>query len=126
MDKNIESVLETNTNKSVHQRFEIINYTSRRNDFWITRYPVSKILYSVAQVLGWIITILSVFGIFSLLLSGGLMKEFALIIVVFALVSGIMLLFLSEMILFQIDKNFFAYLSVHNLLENKENNLSLK
>jgi cellulose synthase/poly-beta-1,6-N-acetylglucosamine synthase-like glycosyltransferase len=114
MENNTNEILGIGDKETSNIDLEVFDYSSYRDSFWQKRYPVSRFLYQGTKVFIFIVVILSfILTAFSI----NAMEEFALF---FLLVGGIIIvifLFISETILFQIDKNFFSYLDVHNKLE---------
>ena len=111
-----------NTEKSTLQNpstgFSIIDYTLYRDIFWKKRYSVSYVLYICSSIIGWLVIVISFLSILALLFGTGFLKELGVFMLLPIFFTGIMLLFLSEIILFQIDKNFFSYMEIHKKLEN--------
>jgi hypothetical protein len=124
--ENINDILNiekpVNTEKPTLQNpstgFSIIDYTLYRDIFWKKRYSVSYVLYICSSIIGWLVIIISFLSILALLFGTGLLKELGVFMLLPIFFAGIMLLFLSEIILFQIDKNFFSYMEIHKKLEN--------
>ena len=124
--ENINDILNiekpVNTEKPILQNqspeFSIIDYTLYRDIFWKKRYSVSYVLYICSSIIGWLVIVISFLSILGLLFGTGLLKELGVFMLLPIFFAGIMLLFLSEIILFQIDKNFFSYMEVHKKLEN--------
>jgi hypothetical protein len=116
--ENINDILNiekpVNTEKSTLQnpstRFSIIDYTLYRDIFWKKRYSVSYVLYICSSIIGWLVIVISFLSILALLFGTGFLKELGVFMLLPIFFTGIMLLFLSEIILFQIDKNFFSYM----------------
>ena len=75
-------------------------------------------LYISSSIIGWLVIVISFLSIMALLFGTGLLNELGFVVMLPIFFAGIMLLFLSEIILFQIDKNFFSYMEVHKKLEN--------
>ncbi len=117
MENNTNEFLGVSEDDSQNPNFTIFNYSTYRDAFWKKRYPVSRVLYLISMFLGWIVIVLSV--LFLLVAAGGsgMFKELGMAFLFFGILAGIMLLFVSETILFQIDKNFFAYMDIHKKLE---------
>jgi hypothetical protein len=124
--ENINDILNiekpVNTEKSTLQNqspeFSIIDYSLQRNIFWKKRYPVSYVLHMLSMIIGLLVIVISLLFIVELLFGSGLLKELGVVMLLPIFFSGIMMLFLSEIILFQIDKNFFSYMEIHKKLEN--------
>ncbi len=116
---NIEKPI--NTEKQTLDRhnsdFSIFDYSLYRDIFWQKRYPVSRVLHKLSMIIGWFVIVISFVMILGLLGGSGLLKELGIYMLLPVIFAGIMMLFLSEIILFQIDKNFFSYMEVHKKLE---------
>jgi len=100
------------------ERYLIIDYSKHRDIFWQKRYPVSRLLYLISMVFGYFLLFVGVVLTLALVSGEGILKDFGFLIVAFGFFSAIILLFISEVILFQIDKNFFSYLDVRDNLLN--------
>lgn len=117
MDNNTNELLGIGDNILPNSNFVVFDYSSYRDAFWKKRYPVSKVLYHLSMIIGWIVIVLSVLLLLAVSGGSGVLKEFGIVFLVLGVIAGIMLLFISETILFQIDKNFFAYMEIHKRLE---------
>jgi hypothetical protein len=117
MENNTNELLGIGDTNSTNLDLKVFDYSSYRNSFWKRRYPVSRVLYQLSMFLGWVVIVLSV--VFLLLIStgSGVLKELGIVFLLSGIFAGIVMLFISETILFQIDKNFFAYLDIHKKLE---------
>jgi len=85
---------------------DIINYSIERDVFWQKRYPTSRILFKIIEVLNIIALIF-----FVVLLLWSMSESFDLFfITVLPVGFGVLMFFLfKELLLFQVDKNFFEY-----------------
>ncbi len=117
MENNTNELLGLDENGSSNLDFKVFDYSSYRNIFWKKRYPVSRVLYQLSMILGWIVIVLSVLLLLVISSGNGILKEFGIVFLLAGVFAGIVMLFISETILFQIDKNFFSYLDIHNKLE---------
>ncbi len=117
MDNNTNELLGVGGDGTSNLDLTVFDYSSYRNIFWKKRYPVSRVLYQLSMILGWIIIILSVLLLLVISSGNGILKEFGIVFLLASVFAGIVMLFISETILFQIDKNFFSYLDIHNKLE---------
>lgn len=122
MEDNTNELLGISENNSQNPNFTIFDYSTYRDAFWKKRYPVSQILYILSMAIGWILLGISVlFGVTVAVGQGGPAGGFMIAI---GVVGGFILLFISETLLFQIDKNFFAYMEIHKKLELLKGNKS--
>tara|TARA_B110000238_G_scaffold189678_1_gene222044 strand:- start:356 stop:817 length:462 start_codon:yes stop_codon:yes gene_type:complete len=106
-----------NEDLEINSDFSVIDYSNHRNIFWQKRYPVSKGLYTLTKILGWLVIIICTCAflyVTTQVSSGGLGG----IVLAYGVFAGILMLFISETILFQIDKSFFLYLDIHKKLTN--------
>tara|TARA_B110000259_G_scaffold161546_1_gene185720 strand:- start:230 stop:691 length:462 start_codon:yes stop_codon:yes gene_type:complete len=106
-----------NEDLEINSDFSVIDYSNHRNIFWKNRYPVSKGLYTLTKILGWLVIIICTCAflyVTTQVSSGGLGG----IVLAYGVFAGILMLFISETILFQIDKSFFLYLDIHKKLTN--------
>ena len=113
----VNDLIDVNNSDSSIADFSVIDYSNHRNIFWQKRYPVSKVLYTLSKILGWIVIIICLCTFLYVTTqdsSGGLGG----IILAYGVFAGIVMLFISETILFQIDKCFFLYLDIHKKLTN--------
>lgn len=117
MENNTNELLGVGENGSSNLDFKVFDYSSYRNSFWKKRYPVSRVLYQLSMILGWIVIVLSVLLLLVFSSGSGVLREFGIVFLLIGVFAGIVMLFISETILFQIDKNFFSYLDNHNKLE---------
>lgn len=117
MENNTNELLGIGDNILPNSDFVIFDYSSYRDAFWKKRYPASRVLYYLSMILGWIVVVLSVLLLLAVAANDGILKDFGIIFLVLGVLAGIMLLIISETILFQIDKNFFAYMEIHKRLE---------
>ena len=123
MDNNTNEILgigdkETSKDKETSNiDLEVFDYSSYRDSFWQKRYPATRVLYKLSKLLGWIIIIVSVLFLLEISSGNGLLKELGIVFLLAGVFAGIAMLFISEIILFQVDKNFFSYLDIHNKLE---------
>ena len=117
MENNTNELFGLGENGSSNLDFKVFDYSSYRNSFWKKRYPVSRVLYQLSMILGWIVIVLSVLLLLVISSGNGILKEFGIVFLLAGVFAGIVMLFISETILFQIDKNFFSYLDIHNKLE---------
>lgn len=121
MDNNTNELLGVGSDGISNLDLTVFDYSSYRNIFWKKRYPVSRVLYQLSMILGWIVIILSVLLLLVISSGSGILKELGIVFLLTGVFAGIVLLFISETILFQIDKNFFSYLDIHNKLEQLRN-----
>ena len=89
---------------------DIINYSIERDVFWQKRYPTSRILYRILEILNILALIILAIGIIYILTSVyfGVFQT----LFVFAIAMGfsiVSFLLFRETILFQVDKNFLLY-----------------
>jgi hypothetical protein len=117
MENNTNELLGLGENGSLNHDFKVFDYSAYRNSFWKKRYPVSLVLYQLSMILGWIVIGLSVLSLMVISSGDGILKEFGIVFLLAGVFAGIVMLFISETILFQIDKNFFSYMDIHNKLE---------
>lgn len=117
MENNTNELLGVVESNSEKLDLTVFDYSLYRNSFWKKRYPVSRFLYQISMVIGWLFIILGVIFLLIIIGGSGLLKELAIVSLLFGIFAGIVMLFISETILFQIDKNFFAYLDIHKKLE---------
>ena len=88
----------------------IFDYTEERDVFWLKRYPTSRILYRILEILNILALIILAIGIIYILTSVyfGVFQT----LFVFAIAMGfsiVSFLLFWETILFQVDKNFLLY-----------------
>ena len=88
----------------------IFDYTEERDVFWLKRYPTSRILYRILEILNILALIILAIGIIYILTSVyfGVFQT----LFVFAIAMGfsiVSFLLFRETILFQVDKNFLLY-----------------
>lgn len=121
MENNTNEILGIDNSKPFNPNLTVHDYSLYRDSFWKNRYPVSRILYVLTMFLGWIVIVFSGFSLVAIMLGSGFLKEFIIGILLSAIFAGIVMLFISETILFQIDKNFFAYIDIHKKLEQLSN-----
>jgi hypothetical protein len=121
MENNTNELLGVGGDGTSNLDLTVFDYSSYRNIFWKKRYPVSRVLYQLSMILGWIVIILSVLLLLVISSGSGILKELGIVFLLTGVFAGIVLLFISETILFQIDKNFFSYLDIHNKLEQLRN-----
>ena len=108
------SAKQSPSNKS--SSFRIFNYTNERDIFWQERYPTSRILFKIFEVLSVIALIVSVL-IIIFVLSEGLGGIIALI----PLAIAVVFFFLSkEILLFQVDRNYFEYKQSEKIFKGKK------
>jgi hypothetical protein len=113
----VNDLIDVNNSDSSIADFSVIDYSNHRNIFWQKRYPVSKGLYTLTKILGWLVIIICTCAflyVTTQVSSGGLGG----IVLAYGVFAGILMLFISETILFQIDKSFFLYLDIHKKLTN--------
>ena len=87
---------------------DIIDYTKERDVFWLKRYPTSRILYRILEILNILVLIILFFGVIYIVNEGGYFETYF----VFAIAMGfsiVSFLLFREAILFQVDKNFLLY-----------------
>ena len=87
---------------------DIIDYTKERDVFWLKRYPTSRILYRILEILNILALIILFFGVIYIVNEGGYFETSF----VFAIAMGFFIvsfLLFRETILFQVDKNFLLY-----------------
>jgi hypothetical protein len=121
MENNINELLGVGDNRTSNLDLTVFDYSSDRNFFWKKRYPVSRVLYQLSMILGWIVILLSVLLFFVISSGNGILKEYGIVFLLTGVFAGIVMLFISETILFQIDKNFFSYLDIHDKLGHLRN-----
>jgi hypothetical protein len=117
MENNTNELLGIGDSNSSKLDLTVFDYSSYRDSFWKKRYPVSRVLYQLSMFIGWLVIILSVCFLITISTGSGVLKELGIVFLVAGIFAGIVMLFISETILFQIDKNFFAYLDIHKKLE---------
>lgn len=96
----------------------IYNYTSERNLFWKMRYPISKTLYTIYKWLGYVSLIVGgLITVYSL--EEGEMDIFSFIPFIYGLMISLIMAFIAELIVMQVDKNYLAYRSsdLHRMTE---------
>jgi hypothetical protein len=93
---------------------DIINYSIERDVFWQKRYPTSRILFKIIEVLNIIALIF-----FVVLLLWSMSESFDLFfITVLPVGFGVVMFFLfKELLLFQVDRNFFEYKQTEKYLK---------
>ena len=93
---------------------DIINYSIERDVFWQKRYPTSRILFKIIEVLNIIALIF-----FVVLLLWSMSESFDLFfITVLPVGFGVVMFFLfRELLLFQVDRNFFEYKQTEKYLK---------
>ncbi len=121
MENNINELLGVGDNRTSNLDLTVFDYSSDRNIFWQKRYPVSRVLYQLSMILGWIVILLSVLLFFVISSGNGILKDYGIVFLLTGVFAGIVMLFISETILFQIDKNFFSYLDIHDKLGHLRN-----
>lgn len=103
----------TKSTKSKPPRF--VNYKEERNAFWRSKYPTSKILFRIIEVVN--IIALIILGILILLLfveDLGFLGFPAILATGFSVVTFYLF---KEMLLFQVDKNYFEYKQAEKYLK---------
>ena len=117
-----DNPLEGNTDKSTSKKSsisDIIDYTKERDVFWLKRYPTSRILYRILQILTILMQIIFVIGSIYILVE---IRSPSEALIVFAIVNGFLFvsfLLSREIILFQVDKNFLLYKQSEKYLRNE-------
>ena len=92
-----------------------VDYSDERNAFWASKYPTSRTLFKIFEVLNIIIVILFVIAILYSISDGG---GFGAILAVLPLGFAIILFLLGkELLLFQVDKNYFEYKQAEKYLK---------
>ena len=89
---------------------DIFDYTKERDVFWLKRYPTSRILYRILEILNILALIILAIGIIYILTS--VYSDVFQTLFVFAIAMGfsiVSFLLFRETILFQVDKNFLLY-----------------
>tara|TARA_B100000900_G_C20287875_1_gene596871 strand:- start:184 stop:501 length:318 start_codon:yes stop_codon:yes gene_type:complete len=95
--------------------FNFAKYSKERDAFWRSKYPTSKILFKIIEVINMIALI--IIGILILLLfieDLGFLGLPAILMTGFAVVTFYLF---KEMLLFQVDRNFFEYKQTEKLLK---------
>ena len=102
--------------KSKKDDFNFAKYSKERDAFWKSKYPTSRTLFRVLEVLNIIsVVILMIF------LMVAIVEELGMAVIISAAliigISIVMFLLAKEIILFQVDRNFFEYKQTEKLLK---------
>ena len=87
---------------------DIIDYTKERDVFWLKRYPTSRILYRILEILHILSIIILFIGVIYIVSEGGYFGTSFVFAIAIGFLIVLFLLF-RETILFQVDKNFLLY-----------------
>lgn len=105
-----------NTKSTRNKKYEFAKYGLERDAFWKSKYPTSRTLFRIFEVLNIIsLVVLIIFLMVAVVEGIGIG-----IIVPSALIIGISLVFFllgKEIILFQVDRNFFEYKQTEKLFK---------
>ena len=107
---------EYNKLSSNNKKYEFAKYGLERDAFWKSKYPTSRTLFRVLEVLNIIsVVILMIF------LMVAIVEELGIAVIISAAliigISLVMFLLAKEIILFQVDRNFFEYKQTEKLLK---------
>lgn len=96
----------------------IYNYTQERDLFWKMRYPISKTLHSLYKWMGYASLIAGVLITVYLFEEYGMTAE-SLVPLIYGLSISLIMVFIAEIIVMQVDKNYLAYRSsdLHKIIE---------
>ena len=105
-----------NTKSTRNKKYEFAKYGLERDFFWKSKYPTSRTLFRILEVLNIIsVVILMIF------LMVAIVEELGIAVIISAAliigISLVMFLLAKEIILFQVDRNFFEYKQTEKLLK---------
>ena len=114
---NINKENKTNNPKNIIPS-KFVDYRDERNAFWASKYPTSRVLFKIFEVLNILALILFVILLLVSISDGMLEDMYLLLVTVLPVGFSVIMFFLfKEMLLFQVDRNFFEYKQTEKLLK---------